>query len=1026
MATDVARLSFDPGRQYTGVVPQQGRVSLEAEQNEQRVIDAEERRKELLDIIGPAGTPDDGYAVSFVGDVLTVGVGTMYVGGLRVEFDTPVRYTHQSDWLDGPSVMREGLWHVLLHLREADVTAVEDPMLYEPALGGPDGATRTRLLQHVELLKTSQRTCAKALEQDEKTWSDAGATFDPGTMRLESNGRLLVAWEGVPDSADPCEPSSTGGYLGAENQLIRVQIVGNDQDGTFSILWGYDDASMLYRVTPDSSTNPVFTLQRSPVDDFHRPRAGQAVQVLRSTAALSSTDGVVEGYAAALNGEVGVLAAPYDPDTKTVQFPAALPAPYTDIARTPQLYLRVWEELITGNSLDSPITLGGTGIQVTISIDGGGPPRPGDFWCIGVRPSTPTTVYPDRLLREAQPPDGPREWVCPLAVVNAFRRENSTVIEDCRIGFPPLTAIENEGCCTVEVHPRDIAEGKLQAIVDRATAGRDPRDRTGRVTICFAPGRYELPEPLVLRRHNSNIWLQACTQGAIISAEAGKEDGFRQGLFVLADVDEVTITGFEFELPQVSAQEARVGGVSGSMFNREAVRAVNDVRANGYVSIAIRTVDCAVLEVTDCTFRFSVGEHQPRATDQMPRNVFGVAIFASGRAWGVQLRNNVFSHHPEQLVEERGEEKQDVHLLIGYLLVPTAAPRKDDLRAVKSLGAAHVSAVLDAAQIADNRFYGITAAVAVVATIGTVRIWDNVVDQCYGGFWLLDADTTASTDLTGRYQAPVESRGVLTAARSAITGLLFDPYFAYAVIVGETYPLPLFEDFVPGSLAQHEKDAISKLRGRARTVQTDFMNDMTRAFSTGHEVVAVPASGDAAAAQGPAGQAVSKKKATTVEFNPAEDEGTEFVLRPLSPNYAAAWSAINELQRISPAPERLDTRIRIESNGLDLRVGQGDLSGPALFVYSVRDDDTTATVMIAINRIVTPLARISTALIGPRFATVTGNVIVSTTERTATLAVALVPEVAITGNVVRGPVLLPTRPFPAPLDTWQPLNTING
>ncbi len=109
MATDVARLSFDSGRQYTGVVPQQGRVSLEAEQNEQRVIDAEERRKELLDIVGPAGTPDDGYAVSFVGGALTVGAGTMYVGGLRVELDAPVSYGQQPDWLDGPQVMPEGL-----------------------------------------------------------------------------------------------------------------------------------------------------------------------------------------------------------------------------------------------------------------------------------------------------------------------------------------------------------------------------------------------------------------------------------------------------------------------------------------------------------------------------------------------------------------------------------------------------------------------------------------------------------------------------------------------------------------------------------------------------------------------------------------------------------------------------------------------------------------------------------------------------------------------------------------------------
>src|SRR3954468_6217642 len=102
MATDVARLSFDSVRQYTGVVSQQGRVSLEAEQNEQRVIDSEERRKELLDIVGPAGTPDDGYAVSSSGNglELTIGAGTMYVGGWRVELDHDLGDFHQPDWLD--------------------------------------------------------------------------------------------------------------------------------------------------------------------------------------------------------------------------------------------------------------------------------------------------------------------------------------------------------------------------------------------------------------------------------------------------------------------------------------------------------------------------------------------------------------------------------------------------------------------------------------------------------------------------------------------------------------------------------------------------------------------------------------------------------------------------------------------------------------------------------------------------------------------------------------------------------------
>ena len=37
----------------------------------------------LLDVVGPAGTPDDGYAVGPAsGTDLTIGAGTMYVGSM--------------------------------------------------------------------------------------------------------------------------------------------------------------------------------------------------------------------------------------------------------------------------------------------------------------------------------------------------------------------------------------------------------------------------------------------------------------------------------------------------------------------------------------------------------------------------------------------------------------------------------------------------------------------------------------------------------------------------------------------------------------------------------------------------------------------------------------------------------------------------------------------------------------------------------------------------------------------------------
>jgi hypothetical protein len=449
MATDIARLSFDPARHYTGVAAQQGRVTLEAEQNEQRIIDAEERRLELIDIIGPAGTPDNGYAISpETGSDFTIGAGTMYAGGLRVVLDHPIPYSSQPDWLDhtddpdwiAPDGKTGPNEHIILVLQERDVTAVEDPALREAALGGPDGSARTIVLQHIQRKPTDKGDCFKALPDQEHAWASQGLIFDPATMQLRSESRLLVTWEGTAEPPDPCEPASTGGYLGAENQLIRVQVTAVDTaKGTFDLVWGWDNASFLYRVTADASTNPVLTLDRSPADDYHRPRAGQAVQVLRAAAELRSTDAVVEGYAAALRGQVAVLTAPYDPDTKTVQFPAALPASYTNPKQTAQLYLRVWEKQLTANSIGTPITLTGTGLQVTISLDGPGPVHAGDYWCIGVRPSTSTQVYPGRYLRTAQPPDGPRQWACPLAVIS-WPSGQLAVLKDCRPHFHPLTA----------------------------------------------------------------------------------------------------------------------------------------------------------------------------------------------------------------------------------------------------------------------------------------------------------------------------------------------------------------------------------------------------------------------------------------------------------------------------------------------------------------------------------------------------------------------------------------------------------
>ena len=99
--------------------------------------------------------------------------------------------------------------------------------------------------------------------------------------------RLEVGFAPDPAPADPCTPAAAGGYLGADNQLIRVTVIAYDAaKKTGRFLWGFNNASIVYRVTSAPATPTSLTLQGVPIDQEHAPRLGQAVEILRSRAEL--------------------------------------------------------------------------------------------------------------------------------------------------------------------------------------------------------------------------------------------------------------------------------------------------------------------------------------------------------------------------------------------------------------------------------------------------------------------------------------------------------------------------------------------------------------------------------------------------------------------------------------------------------------------------------------------------------------------------------------------------------------------
>ena len=486
MGSDIARVSFDENQHYRSVVMQQGRVTLEADWNEAQQIAGEELRKETLDIVGPSGTPDNGYQISFTDPKglpatppdFFIEPGTMYAGGVRVQLDAALQYSQQQEWLDHTGdpdwvdlnqVPPGGNEFVYLYLREQEVSAVEDSDLKDVALGGPDTAQRTRLVQHIVRLSTPGADCASGLLTAEARWKGEGLDFESTTMRLLSQASLQVGFTQV-GQTDLCLPQAQGGYLSADNQLIRVQI-----SGPGTILWGFDDASFLYRVTvaPDNQT---LTLQSAPPDAFHQPRTGQAVELLRSAAQLGNSTTEQPQYVASATGLVFTLgSSSYQPADQTVTLPTSLsPYPeYLDLNETPQLFLRVWEQQLAFTP-GTPVALGTTGVQVTLQVASGWPFHVGDFWLFAVRPSTPQRVYPERYLHAPQDPNGPRLWVCPLGVIEQTAQsppasppgEQFTAV-DCRNSFPPLTAIPmpESGMRVTQVRLLDAATGAYTPLV---------------------------------------------------------------------------------------------------------------------------------------------------------------------------------------------------------------------------------------------------------------------------------------------------------------------------------------------------------------------------------------------------------------------------------------------------------------------------------------------------------------------------------------------------------------------------------
>jgi hypothetical protein len=566
MATDdTSRHLFRPEHHYTGVRMQQSRPLLDSDINESELLDDEGQRAIAVEVIGPHGSADEGFAVGPTVDRINydfaIHAGSYWLGGLRFQIDDlpldkPQRLKKQLNWLQqdrgalisplpeptGPAA-RQDL--VYLFGWEQSVSAVEDPELLELGLGGPDTTSRIRHMHRVlaRAGTPGPADCAVAFQALLASYIGNTHSFDHDNHEIRSAARLTVVLNDLGDG-DLCKPALQSGYTGAEVQAIRIQCLKINR-----FLWSFDAAAPLYRIdVPTGKGTLTITFLTPPRDTAHYPTVGQVIEILPWGAALANGEKVADHLIAPnVGGGVYVrVVKSYDPASRQVQVTEYEATKldnmivWLNLRAEPNkyFYARVWNPGDSGDGEvgvpfypNQNIPLSGTGLVVRFSSYA----IVGDHWLVAARPSDPNHVVPWDLLSGAAP-HGPRRFLCPLAMIAWTANAFSATVHSCRRTFRPLT--RQSGCCSVTVGDGDTSFGDYTSITDALRAL--PVDMPAK--ICVLPGVYE---ERVILQNRTDVCIEGCGPRTILRTPDDNDTS--KGLLTITACTRVTVRDLKIE-----------------------------------------------------------------------------------------------------------------------------------------------------------------------------------------------------------------------------------------------------------------------------------------------------------------------------------------------------------------------------------------------------------------------------------------------------------------------------------------------
>ncbi len=475
MPGDYSRRIFDRRKHYAGVLMQQGRVQLDADSNAQLALQLYRTETESTDVIGASGVPKHhpGFEIAAAAGGLdfTISPGRMYVDGLLCELDAAATYTVQPHYpnpdFTAPAgspasgslqlALPDGTYLVYLDAWLREITARDDRLIREVALGGPDTTARLQTVYQVRLLPL---TAASPLSPP--GCGSAIADFDGDTGL--STGTLNARTQPPQDPNNPCVLPPTAGYSRLENQLYRVEIHAKGPRGTATFKWSRDNASV-ETVVLGIAGNVVTVADVGP-DDVLGFAGGQWVEIVDEESTLKRQPNPL--------AQIDAI----DPATREITLKTSV----SSLAGRQGLKLRRWDQsgasaaaAGVSTSLQTWIDLEG-GVQVRFSATGDY--RSGDYWLIPARTATGEIEWPPfeipNTAPQPQPARGVRHHLARLAIADVVGG-TITIREDCRKAFPPLTEICAEDVCFDNNQCSLAGAETVQQAIDRLCQERDLR-----------------------------------------------------------------------------------------------------------------------------------------------------------------------------------------------------------------------------------------------------------------------------------------------------------------------------------------------------------------------------------------------------------------------------------------------------------------------------------------------------------------------------------------------------------------------